>query len=321
MAEVFSSVFKGKVHVTTPFSASHKAIDLGNYKTKNKTYSANFLGTGKVSTIYKSYSYKGVLYKNSLVLWTQYDNGYKTALYHGDPKDQVVRVGDKVVPGQLIYVTGNTGYSKGDHLHFELWKDGKQVDPTKLILNDEIKTLKIGTRLQFSGDMNLRDSNGKIIGTIKKGAVGEIFKVREFDGTYQWYKIQFLDIKGVVADTNLNKITTKAMTNLDGSVPVVVVPPVEPPQPPQPTECENEINRLKGLIERLETTTGAQKAELEQRKLEYAQLQKKYDTLYVERNRFENEKNELMLMLSAGLTEVRTGELIAEIWRRILSLK
>lgn len=105
--------------------------------------------------------------------------------------------------------------------------------------------------------------------------------------------------------------------------PVVIVPPVEPPVDPQPTEQENEINRLKGLVERLEATTATQGAELEQSKLECAELQKKYDTLYVERNRLENEKNEAIAKLkqSSNLLLVSTGELIAEIWRRILSLK
>ena len=49
MAEVYSSLFKGLVHVTTPFSSSHQALDMGNYKTRNPIYSPNIAGSGKVT--------------------------------------------------------------------------------------------------------------------------------------------------------------------------------------------------------------------------------------------------------------------------------
>ena len=45
----------------------------------------------------------------------------------------LVRKGDKVSAGQEIAVIGSTGDADGTHLHFELHRDGKPVDPAAVI--------------------------------------------------------------------------------------------------------------------------------------------------------------------------------------------
>ena len=140
MAEVYSSLFKGNVHITTPFSSSHKGIDLGNYKVKNPIYSPNKLGSGTVSKIATSYTSQGKEWKNSLVVWITYDSGYVMSLYHGEVKDKIVNKGDRVVVGQQIYRTGNTGHSTGDHLHCAISRNGAFIDPAPYVINDKTQT-------------------------------------------------------------------------------------------------------------------------------------------------------------------------------------
>lgn len=142
MAEVYSSLYKGNVHVTTPFKTTHKAIDLGNYKTRNPIYSANKLGEGTVS--YTASSYKdstGKLWTDSWVVYIKYDNGMTCRMFHGYPKDAVVKRGQRVKPGVQVYRTGNSGNSKGDHLHYVLLNSkGVPTDPAPYVLNDKVLT-------------------------------------------------------------------------------------------------------------------------------------------------------------------------------------
>ena len=64
-------------------------------------------------------------------------NGNYVTINHGDGFSSsylhmtrsVVSVGQKVTAGQLIGYMGNTGYSKGSHLHFTIYYNGATVNP------------------------------------------------------------------------------------------------------------------------------------------------------------------------------------------------
>ena len=249
MAEVYTSLFKGKVHITTPFSSRHPALDMGNYKTKNKTYSPNKFGTGKITRQTASYTYGGKRYTNVLTQWITYNSGFESCTVHGDYSNKILKVGDSVKVGQLVYITGNKGYSFGDHLHYQLKKNGKLVDPTPYVMNDAMKYKK-GDKLYFNHDMNFRNSKGVVSGTIKKGAVGEnisdkLGSLPASAGDWDYYNVKFLNTIVYAADTNFNEKTTKAITQTDGKIPIII-----PPEPPKPTNppVDPELKRLESLV-------------------------------------------------------------------------
>lgn len=65
-----------------------------------------------------------------------HDDGYQTRYLHMAYGSVKVNVGDKVSKGQIIGYMGNTGNAFGAHLHFEVLKDGKKIDPTSYLDSD-----------------------------------------------------------------------------------------------------------------------------------------------------------------------------------------
>lgn len=58
-------------------------------------------------------------------------NGYKTRYAHC--ADLKVNVGDVVRKGDVVALMGSTGRSTGPHVHFEIYKNGRSVDPAAYI--------------------------------------------------------------------------------------------------------------------------------------------------------------------------------------------
>lgn len=61
----------------------------------------------------------------------KHPDGYSTVYAHN--KKNLVKVGDFVKKGQKIALLGSTGRSTGPHVHFEVRKNNKYVNPTKFI--------------------------------------------------------------------------------------------------------------------------------------------------------------------------------------------
>ena len=59
----------------------------------------------------------------------RHNSMYQTHYKHLRNFAKGIRAGKKVRQGQIIGYVGNTGMSTGPHLHFELWENGRYVDP------------------------------------------------------------------------------------------------------------------------------------------------------------------------------------------------
>ncbi|MBT8327887.1 MAG: M23 family metallopeptidase [Bacteroidia bacterium] len=64
------------------------------------------------------------------------DHGYGYTTLYGHMSRTNVRRGQKVTRGQLIGLVGSTGKSTAPHLHYEVAKNGTQVNPVGYFYND-----------------------------------------------------------------------------------------------------------------------------------------------------------------------------------------
>jgi murein DD-endopeptidase MepM/ murein hydrolase activator NlpD len=107
----------------TGYKRFHGGIDIGN-KTGTPIYAT-------ADGIVESTGTAGDLGK---LITINHGYGYKTRYGHLS-KIKVTR-GQKVQRGDLVGLMGSTGYSTGPHLHYEVIKNGKRVNPLEYVLNE-----------------------------------------------------------------------------------------------------------------------------------------------------------------------------------------
>jgi len=61
----------------------------------------------------------------------EHGHGYTTAYAHN--RKNFVSVGQRLTRGETIGLAGSTGRSTGPHVHYEIWKDGRHVNPSKFL--------------------------------------------------------------------------------------------------------------------------------------------------------------------------------------------
>ncbi len=64
------------------------------------------------------------------------DHGYGYETLYGHMYEFVVKRKQEVKRGQIIGYVGSTGLSKAPHVHYEVIKDGRKIDPVNFFYND-----------------------------------------------------------------------------------------------------------------------------------------------------------------------------------------
>ena len=98
----------------------HKGLDFAGKKGADVLA----VGDGVVSWSGKRSGYGNLVEIN-------HGNGYVTR--YGHNQRHLVEVGDTVKKGQQVAMMGSSGRSTGPHVHFEVLRNGKRVDPAKYI--------------------------------------------------------------------------------------------------------------------------------------------------------------------------------------------
>src|ERR1700691_2696767 len=118
-----SSYFGRRADPFTGYSAVHKGLDFAGPE-----------GTKITSVAAGLVTYAGERAGYGQMVEINHGNGLATRYCHNEKL--LVKQGDMVRKGQEVALMGSTGHSTGPHLHFEVLKNGSQVDPLRFIGED-----------------------------------------------------------------------------------------------------------------------------------------------------------------------------------------
>ncbi|WP_411431057.1 murein hydrolase activator EnvC family protein [Paenilisteria weihenstephanensis] len=127
-AGILTSGFSDRTNPVTGQHESHKGQDIAAGGSVPIHAAAGgtvvFSGFGAPGSGYGGYGY---------VVEIDHGNGYQTLYGHMQAGSLQVVAGQSVSQGQGIGIMGSTGQSTGQHLHFEIHKNGVPVDPSPYI--------------------------------------------------------------------------------------------------------------------------------------------------------------------------------------------
>jgi murein DD-endopeptidase MepM/ murein hydrolase activator NlpD len=115
-----SSYFGERQDPFTGHEAFHRGVDF-----------AGVAGSEVVSVAAGVVTWAGARSGYGSLIEINHGNGYVTR--YGHNQRVLVKVGDTVTRGQAVALMGSTGRSTGPHVHFEVLKNGRQVNPATFL--------------------------------------------------------------------------------------------------------------------------------------------------------------------------------------------
>lgn len=116
----YTSPYGIRVDPFTRRPSPHMGVDLAAYR------DAPIVTTGPGSV-----SFAGARSGYGLLVEVDHGHGFKSR--YGHLRSITVSKGDTIRTGDLVGRMGSTGRSTGDHLHYEVWYNGKPYDPNKFL--------------------------------------------------------------------------------------------------------------------------------------------------------------------------------------------
>jgi murein DD-endopeptidase MepM/ murein hydrolase activator NlpD len=116
-----SSGFGMRRHPILGYNKMHQGLDFAA-PTGTPIFAA---GSGTIT-----YRGRRGAYGNFILI--KHNNGYETAYAHLSRYSSKFRNGSRVKQGDVIGYVGSTGRSTGPHLHYEVRKSGRRIDPRKM---------------------------------------------------------------------------------------------------------------------------------------------------------------------------------------------
>lgn len=114
-----TSPYGYRIHPISGVYTHHNGVDLK----ANKQAVMAVLKSKVIKTGYDKRKGNYIILKSNLIIFKYYH------LY-----TVIVKKNQIVEPGEIIGITGSTGYSTGEHLHFEILIDGEYVNPINVLI-------------------------------------------------------------------------------------------------------------------------------------------------------------------------------------------
>ncbi len=179
------------IRVTSSFSYRRWHPILHRYRPHHGTDFGARRGTPLLAVNSGRVSYAGWMRGYGRVVKIRHAGGYESLYAH--QSRMRVHVGQHVKKGQVIGYVGSSGRSTGPHLHFGLMKNGRWIDPMKVLRKKSVKTSILKKFTKYK-DVKTTKYKRVVIKDAKINKVRLMRDIKENKSSFVWDGYQGLSI-------------------------------------------------------------------------------------------------------------------------------